>query len=617
MDLQDIKNKTIEMIKDLSNRGLLIEKQTEVATNGLNLIDIYIYIVNQARNEQEVNVIANLIKGLQEGFNFQRVPTITTNTLTILEPSKYQKGEISPTHNKVIICDNTIEKENWEKINNKIDRLNKEKPFDYKKEIETLKKEQFILAPDNLDVLNNLLCDKTIQDNGGIDIIYIDPPYNTGNSSLGYRDLREQNEWLNFMKARLEVASDLLSNDGIIFISIDDNMHSYLKIICDEVFGKKQFVGNIIWDKMNFQQGAHNIQKNHEYVLVYSKNDLSNKKVLFNVDSQNLKFYTDDFGTYYREYPFDTSFGNDKLVDRPSMGYIFYYNPKTNEKILSNNYVKDKDIIKENNIDKVYSFDKALISKGFVPIYPPLRKGNVLGRWSRGMVDAKNLLEKNLLDFVKTKSESYKIYPKKYIEDGFSKTNDHPIQSIIKYSSSDGTKVLGEILNNKKFGNPKNVDMIKFLISSYKAKKDPLILDFFAGSGTTAQSILELNNEDKQKRKIILATKKFDFIPSLNSWENIGENVLIERIFRISYGTNKDGKKLSKKECPWLSHNTPFNIDFDYLETKQYDISLESQLNPYEIIDLSVYGYIDILSLDERKKIINAKFNILLNHLNK
>ncbi len=582
------------------------------------MIYIYIYIINQARNEQEVNVIANLIKGLQEGFNFQRVPTITTNTLTILKPSKYQNGEISPTHNKVIICDNTTEKEHWENINIRINKLNETKPENHKEQIEKLKKEEFILAPDNLDVLNNLLCDKTIQDNGGVDIIYIDPPYNTGNTSLGYRDLREQNEWLNFMKARLERAYDLLSDNGVIFISIDDNMHSYLKIVCDEVFGRNKFVGNIVWNKMNFQQGAHNIQRNHEYILVYSKNDISNKKILFNVDSQKLKFYTDKFGTYYREYSFDTSFGNDKLIDRPSMGYIFYYNPTTNEKIISDDYIKDKDVIRENDISKVYKFDKKLIDKGFIPIYPPLRKGNILGRWSRGIIDAKNFLENDLLDFVKNKTNnSYKIYPKKYVENGYSKFNDHPLESIIEYSSSDGTKTLGQILDNKKFGNPKNVEMIKYLISSYKFKKNPIILDFFAGSGTTAQAVIELNKEDKQNRKFILATKKFDFMSSLNSWENVGENIMMERVFRIADGTNKDNKKLSKKECPWLLNNSPFDIEFDCLETKQYDISLTSKINPYEVIDLEIYGYTTKIPFEEKKKIINKKFNILLNHLNK
>jgi 16S rRNA G966 N2-methylase RsmD len=155
---------------------------------------IYIYIVNQARTIEEVDVVANLIKGMSEGFNFQRVPTITNDTLTVLEKSKYQKGEVSPDHHKVIICDNTIEKEHWEATQAKIEKLKEEKPDGYQDQISKLKQQQFILAPDNLDVLNNLLCDKTIKDHGGIDVIYIDPPYNTGDLNLGYRDVREQNE---------------------------------------------------------------------------------------------------------------------------------------------------------------------------------------------------------------------------------------------------------------------------------------------------------------------------------------------------------------------------------------------------------------------------------------
>jgi hypothetical protein len=98
-------------VKELSDKGLLFEKQTEAATNATKLIDVYIYILNQARTIEEVEVIANLIKGMSEGFNFQRVPTITNDTLTVLEKSKYQKGEVSPDHHKVIICDNTMEKE--------------------------------------------------------------------------------------------------------------------------------------------------------------------------------------------------------------------------------------------------------------------------------------------------------------------------------------------------------------------------------------------------------------------------------------------------------------------------------------------------------------------------
>lgn len=538
--------------------------------------------------------------------------------MTILEPSQYQQWKISPNHHKVIVCDNTIEKEHWEKIQGEIENLQKNKPNNYKEKIDSLKKEQFILGPDNLDVLNNLLCDKTIRDNGGIDIIYIDPPYNTGNISLSYRDLREQNEWLNFMKARLEKAYELLSDNGIIFISIDDNMQAYLKIICDEVFGMNKFVGNIIWDKGNFQQGALNIQKNHEYILVYSKNDISNKKILFNTSSQELKLYHDKQGAYSREYSFDTSFGGDKLIDRPTMGYIFYFNPKTNKKIISDDYVHDTQTIKRNDVHKVYKFDKNLIKKGFVPIIPPFRKGKVLGRWARGLKDAKDLLSQDLLDFVLSdKNKSYKIYPKKYIEQDSSKTIDHSIKSLVKYSSNEGTTVLGQILGNKIFAHPKPVKLIKYLISSYKVKKNPIVLDFFAGSGTTAQAVLELNNEDKQDRKFIIATKKYDFINSLNSWENIGDDIMIERIFRITWGTDKNNNNVSDDQCEWLKHNSPYKAYFDCLTTKQYDISLKSDIDPFTIIDLNIYGYNENIKKNEKKIIINPRFSILLNHLNK
>jgi hypothetical protein len=93
MSLELLKQQTIAKIKELSEKGLLFEKQTEVATNAEKIIDIYIYIVNNARNEQELNVVENLIKGMSEGFNFQRVPTITNDTLVVLEKSKYQPKE--------------------------------------------------------------------------------------------------------------------------------------------------------------------------------------------------------------------------------------------------------------------------------------------------------------------------------------------------------------------------------------------------------------------------------------------------------------------------------------------------------------------------------------------
>lgn len=159
--------------------------------------------------------------------------------------------------------------------------------------------------------------------------------------------------------------------------------------------------------------------------------------------------------------------------------------------------------------------------------------------------------------------------------------------------------------------------MIKYLISSYRGKQNPIVLDFFAGSGTTAQAVIELNNEDKQNRKFIVVTKKYDFIASLDSWENIGDDIMTERIFRIMHGTDKNNKKLSNDECEWLEENSPYNIHFDCLTTKQYDISLKSDINPLSVIDLSVYVYSENIKKAEKRKVINPRFSILLNHLNK
>jgi hypothetical protein len=115
-NIENYRNDKINKLKELFRKGLLFERQTESATNAKKLIDIYIYIYKQARTIYEIDAISNLIKGQQEGFNFQRVPTITNDVITILEPHpKYQKKkDIAPDHHKVIICDNTIEKEHWE-----------------------------------------------------------------------------------------------------------------------------------------------------------------------------------------------------------------------------------------------------------------------------------------------------------------------------------------------------------------------------------------------------------------------------------------------------------------------------------------------------------------------
>lgn len=614
MKLQDIKNKTIEMIKDLSDRGLLIEKQTEVATNGINVIDTYIHIVNQARNEFEVLVISNLIKGLQEGFNFQRVPTISTNIITILQPSKYQNGKISPDHHKVIVCDNTIEKKHWEQIQKKIKKLNKDKPENYKDKIERLEKEQFILAPDNLDVLNNLLCDKAIKEHGGIDVIYIDPPYNTNDINIGYRDVREQNEWLNFMKARLEKAWDLLSDKGVIYISIDDNMQAYLKVLCDQIFGQSKFVANLGIELTKTQgmkvkaSKSGSVVKGYEYVLMYSKNNLSSvvKNILYDTTSE---LYDSHYGNFY----------DPKITNNSFIGIIDWLDKtKFNKKFFEKYGLS----FSKNSINKLMYINEEFKSFIYANSEKIVNVRNIDSDEIQNMEIPLNHVfpyQKYLLYKKNASSEILQLQPMsmqiKETDDFYKEVTRTTIRGTL-WKGFDKDLANLNLEGGIDFKNGKKpIRLVKQLIK-WVSNDDDYILDFFAGSGTTAEAVLQLNKEDGKKRKFFVCTKKFDFYGQKDGWVNIGEKKMLERIFTITKQTSYDGSKMTDSGKRW-ANNHNYKEQFDVLETRSYDISLISEIDPYKIIDLNVYSYLDKISLEEKKKIINSKFQILLNHLNK
>ena len=124
-------------------------------------------------------------------------------------------------------------------------------------------KENLIIKGNNLLALHSL----KHQFAGKVKLIYIDPPYNTGNDGFKYNDKFNHSTWLTFMKNRLEVARQLLRDDGVIFVQCDDNEQAYLKVLMDEVFGRELAFNNIIWEKGNAQNDSLGVQKNHEYVL--------------------------------------------------------------------------------------------------------------------------------------------------------------------------------------------------------------------------------------------------------------------------------------------------------------------------------------------------------------
>ena len=373
---------------------------------------------------------------------------------------------------------------------------------------------------DNLEALK-LLQDSYLEK---VKMIYIDPPYNTGKNFLykdnfiiskrDYRKIsssddfsaRKHTDWLNMIYPRLKLARRLLKDDGVIFVSIDDNEVAQLRLLMDEIFGEENFVRELIWLKNNAQNDAESIEKNHEYILVYQKS-----KTKINRINQEIKeIYKDNFNNYfYVGAGITTGGAGGTLNARPNLGYTIYYNQKTDEKIAVQDYDKEKAKV-SNNESEVYKNREDLLSKGFKIIRPP-KKGVGLGCWTWALEKFNSEKDKIL---IKKNRDGYSVFKKEFVkkEEIYSENNkfyyqinkEKPLKSFIKdISSSLGTKNLNELFGIKLFENSKPVNLIKYLIE-VATKKDDIILDFFAGSGTTGDAVMQLNAEDKGNRKYIL-----------------------------------------------------------------------------------------------------------------
>lgn len=315
-----------------------------------------------------------------------------------------------------------------------------------------------LIEGDNLEALTAL----TYTHSGKVDVIYIDPPYNTGNKDFVYNDSYIDKEnayrhstWLSFMSKRLKIAKRLLSDRGVIFISIDDNEQAQLKLLCDEMFGGNNYIGEFSWQK---RKGGGNdsayIAIDHEYILVYANSKSKLEKVWrIPYDESYLKRYNkeDEKGKYY----YDT-------LSRPGLNHPIIYDVKC----------PDGSIIKN-------------------------------GTWQISEKTFLDELHNGDVDFIKNKQGGYTVVHKVR----FASTG-RVMRSIINdYSNKDAADEMFELLGNKKaFSNPKPSELIlKFV--QLASKKDSIILDFFAGSGTTLHAVMQLNNKDKGNRQCILVQK--------------------------------------------------------------------------------------------------------------
>lgn len=366
-------------------------------------------------------------------------------------------------------------------------------------------KYNFLLEGDNLHSLK--LLEKTHR--GGIDVIYIDPPYNTGSKDFIYNDAIvdsndgfKHSKWLSFISERLELAKNLLKPTGMIMISINEIELYSLKLLCDSIFGDDNFLANMIWQSTPGSNTGLDIKTVTEYVLCYAKD----KSKVLTASRDNI----------------DTSKYNlkDEYAERRG-GYVLN---KLDRRMTGQHY---SDALNY----QIEMPDGTMLFPGSNDSKQP----NWNWRWSSTKV--KWGIENGFIVFKQTKGV-WAVYFKQY---QFVDNNDNiiertlPYQNLIKdiegANSARGTQEVMNMFGSKAFDYPKPLNLIKYLLQMHNSPNG-IVLDFFAGSGTTAQAVLELNKEKGQNRSFILCT---------NNDNAICENVTYQRIKTVITGYNING----------------------------------------------------------------------------
>ena len=405
--------------------------------------------------------------------------------------------------------------------------------------------ENIYIEGDNLEVLK--LLQKSYH--GKIKMIYIDPPYNTGKDFVykdnfkdnieNYKEItgqinkegiklttntetngRYHSDWLNMMYPRLKLARNLLTDDGVIFISIDDNEQANLKKICDEIFGEENFVAQMAWRKSDNQANIGNIARVKEYILSYSKNDK-----LFYLNKMEL---TEKAKKEYR-YKDDRGFFRRSILLHKTRGRYKYDLKTPTGKILSGPWMKSKeDIEKMSNEGMIY--------------------------WTTGGEE--------------------QPYGKIYLDESDGQIPNDFIG--IEYGSNQEASLeLEKLMQSRYFDFPKSVTLLKHL-AKIGSNLDNYILDFFSGSATTAHSVMQLNAEDGGSRKHIMVQIPFLTEESSEAYKAGYKNICEigkERIRRA-------GEKIKLDESLPLENREKLDIGFkvfklDSSNIKEWDTNTE------------------------------------------
>ena len=435
-----------------------------------------------------------------------------------------------------------------------------------------------LIIGDNYEALQNLL----IQYRGKIGVIYIDPPY--GKDSMGefaktnYQNAITHDNLLSMLYPRLVLAKQLLSDEGVIFCSIDDKNQAYVKCLFDEVMGEMNFAGIFPWRKRTAKSDVpFGISQDYEYILCFAKSN----SFIAGVEGGNRKYFeTDDYPNRpWRVHDMSTQ---RTIKERPNSDFTLV-NPKNGEEYPVNKNAVWR--ITKNDFRKYYE-DGRIVFPGdydFLKITKP-----VLRYWKDD--DMKKAGEKFGQIAVSTK-----------LPDDIG-------------MSQDGTKEIAQILGDKVFLYPKSIKLLSFLIK-IASKDDSIILDFFAGSGTTGHAVLDLNRSEAKEgdllnekrpegiRTFILCqlNEKTDTTPN-----GIAYDVTSKRLKRIMTGECYDGTK----DFEWIKKNKPYGGNLDVYEIESVsNFEWTEGKTPFDVIDETLYGKEKFANIKEKIEWVCGNFD--------
>lgn len=461
-----------------------------------------------------------------------------------------------------------------------------------------------LIIGDNYEALQNLL----IEYENRIDVIYIDPPY--GKDSMGefaktnYQNAISRDNLLSMLYPRLKLAKWLLSDNGVIFCSIDDKNQAYVKCLFDEIFEERNYAGTVIWQSAT-DNNPSQISTEHEYIICFCRNLKSQGKWF--AESKKALLIQETYLELKKKY------SDEAQIERELRKWI-----KSNKKDL-------KGVEHYNNVDKKGVYSNSTNSSNTKPggytfdiIHPKTKKPCVKPafgwRWKK----------ETFLEYDKNgdiewgKDEKTQPHVKKRIE-----TVVEQFKSVYYEDGRGATKILDSIFGNKKiFDNPKPIKLINKLLS-YTTNADSIILDFFAGSGSTGHAVLDLNETNGFNHQFILCQLNEDLNKALKSDTNNAviknqialckkykrpcelSEITVERLRRVMTGKCFDGSK----DFPWLKENKPYGGNLDVYELSTvFNGENTKNKSPFDVIDETLYGEKKFKTIKEKIKWVCENF---------